>query len=107
MDAYRGILHCKARSEAELRGGEKNAAFCKANYGISQADMYQMYAYQKKYGAQNVTLLYPRTENLQTENIIYRSDDLVTVHVQFIDLFEPASCIARLSQIQDGGCSTQ
>ena len=28
----------------------------KANYGISQGDMYQMYAYQKKYVAQNITL---------------------------------------------------
>ena len=36
----------------------------KANYGISQADMYQMYAYQKKYNAKNVTLLYPKTENV-------------------------------------------
>jgi methionyl-tRNA synthetase len=36
----------------------------KNNYGISQADMYQMYAYQKKYEAKGndvngVTLLYP------------------------------------------------
>lgn len=28
-----------------------------SNYGISQADMYQMYAYQKKYGANHVTLV--------------------------------------------------
>ena len=32
----------------------------KLNYGISQADMYQMYAYQKKYAAKNVTLIYPK-----------------------------------------------
>ena len=30
----------------------------KLNYGISQSDMYQMYVYQKKYAAENVTLLY-------------------------------------------------
>ncbi|MDD6089039.1 MAG: McrC family protein [Desulfovibrionaceae bacterium] len=31
----------------------------KNNYGISQADMYQLFAYQKKYNARQVVLLYP------------------------------------------------
>ena len=30
-----------------------------ANYGISQSDMYQMYAYSKKYGTSEIWLLYP------------------------------------------------
>ncbi len=60
----------------------------KHNYGISQADMYQMYAYQKKYSAINVTLLYPKTENVtEDKNIEFTSDDGVTVRVKFIDLF--------------------
>ena len=75
----------------------KILADSKANYGISQADMYQMYAYQKKYQAQNVTLMYPRTEKLQTETMVYRSNDLVTVQVQFIDLFEPNTSINLLA----------
>ena len=29
----------------------------KANHGISQSDMYQMYAYQKKYSAKHITLI--------------------------------------------------
>lgn len=49
----------------------------KANYGISQADMYQMYAYQKKYTSENVTLLYPLTEKVeQDKDIRYR--DIMT-----------------------------
>ena len=61
----------------------------KANYGISQADMYQMYAYQKKYGAENVTLLYPQTEKmLLDENIEFTSHDGVKVRVRFVDLFD-------------------
>lgn len=46
------------------------------NYGISQADMYQMYAYSKKYDAVEVWLLYP--ENKEMHNhfpIVYDSDD--------------------------------
>lgn len=41
----------------------------KANYGISQSDMYQMFAYQKKYHAESVTLLYPKTEEVQAQDI--------------------------------------
>ena len=59
----------------------------KANYGISQADMYQMYAYQKKYSSENVTLLYPKTENVSKDDIEFSSDDGVVVRVRFIDLF--------------------
>ena len=67
----------------------KVLADTKANYGISQADMYQMYAYQKKYGAENVTLLYPQTEKmLLDENIEFTSHDGVKVRVRFVDLFD-------------------
>lgn len=57
------------------------------NYGIAQSDMYQMYAYQKKYSATNVTLLYPKTENVSDDrNIEFVSDD-AKVRVKFVDLF--------------------
>lgn len=66
----------------------KILAESKPNYGISQADMYQMYAYQKKYNARNVTLLYPQTDKLKNGNTIeFHSDDGVTVRVRFVDLF--------------------
>ena len=70
----------------------------KANYGISQADMYQMYAYQKKYNAKNVTLLYPKTEQVQTENIEFREDYVegVVVRVRFVDLFDIQNSLATL-----------
>ena len=70
----------------------------KANYGISQADMYQMYAYQKKYDAINVTLLYPKTEQVQTENIEFREvyDEGVIVRVRFVDLFDIQTSLASL-----------
>ena len=69
-----------------------------SNYGISQSDMYQMYAYQKKYGAEHVTLIYPRTEQVQTENIEFREifDDGVIVRVRFIDLFDIQNSLGML-----------
>ena len=61
----------------------------KTNYGISQADIYQMYAYQKKYGANHVTLVYPKTDKVAYETgMEYRSDDGVTVRIRFVDLFD-------------------
>ncbi|HHZ03005.1 MAG TPA: McrC family protein [Tissierellia bacterium] len=56
------------------------------NYGISQSDMYQMYAYSKKYEADSVVLLYPKSENISKNDITYTSDDKVKVTVSFIDL---------------------
>lgn len=70
----------------------------KANYGISQADMYQMYAYQKKYGAEYITLLYPKTEKvLGNENIEFQSKDGVIVRVAFVDMFDVTGSICALT----------
>lgn len=58
-------------------------------YGISQADMYQMYVYQKKYGAESVTLLYPETDQIPAEQrIAFHSSDGVTVRATFVDPFQ-------------------
>ena len=72
----------------------------KANYGISQADMYQMYAYQKKYGAEYITLLYPKTENVSEHEIIkYNSKDGVTVRIEFLDLFNIEESVSSIIQL--------
>lgn len=70
----------------------------KANYGISQTDMYQMYAYQKKYGAQNITLLYPLTERVTNNRIEYNSGDGVTVRVRFVDLLDPKNSLLAIAR---------
>lgn len=59
------------------------------NYGISQSDMYQMYAYHQKYEHQDknikgVFLLYPCSEVSCLLN--YRSAEGVNVMIRFIDL---------------------
>lgn len=59
------------------------------NAGISQADMYQMFAYQKKYAARHVTLLYPRTETADPSKIIrFSAQDGAEIRVRFVDLFD-------------------
>ena len=76
----------------KLLADEKN------NYGISQADMYQMYAYQKKYNACNITLLYPLTDRVTSSDIAYDSGDGVIVRVKFIDLFDVENSLNVIAQ---------
>lgn len=61
-----------------------NAA--KRNAGIAQADMYQMYAYAKKYAARKVVLLYPKQEPGSSDEMQFESDDGVCIDVWFVDL---------------------
>lgn len=83
----------------------------KFNYGISQADMYQMYAYQKKYDADHVRLIYPRTQKLVPgDPISYKANDGTEVHVEFVDLYninssidEVVSRIHKAAQKEMGG----
>lgn len=66
------------------------------NQGISQADMYQMYAYSKKYQADKIILLYPQTDVLTNQDIKFSSDDDVEVEACFVDLRNPDESIVRL-----------
>lgn len=76
----------------------KVLADVKANYGISQADMYQMYAYNKKYQSESVTLLYPLTEKIeQNRELEFNSNDGVMIKVRFIDLFDLNKSLEKLA----------
>ena len=75
----------------------KVLADSKANYGISQADMYQMYAYQNKYGSENVTLLYPLTEKVeQNKYIEFHANDGTLIKIRFIDLFDLKNSLSNI-----------
>lgn len=59
----------------------------RANYGISQSDMYQMYAYSKKYEASEIWLLYPLNDEMRDHSDIkFESGDGTTVRLHFVDL---------------------
>ena len=58
-----------------------------ANFGISQADMYQMYAYSKKYNTSEIWLLYPVNNDMKdSERITFDSGDGTTVSLFFVDV---------------------
>lgn len=72
------------------------------NYGISQSDMYQMYAYSKKYNAEKIVLIYPYNEyvsGISEVPIIYKSNDNVEVQIHFVNLQIPESSIINILKL--------
>ena len=71
-------------------------------HGIIQADMYQLFAYGKKYGCKQVALVYPKTEQFQDmDKLRYRFDEELLLTCFPFDVAEPEKSvreiIARLS----------
>jgi len=81
----------------------------RSNYGISQSDMYQMYAYGKKYVPSNsseIWLLYPKTKSLDGYNgLSFKSNDDVNVKIYFIDLMNIESSIIYLLSLIESEAS--
>lgn len=76
-------------------------------HGISQADMYQLFAYGKKYGCKQVALVYPKTEQFQDMNKLrYRFDDKLSLACFPFDVMKPEQSVRQiikyLSQEQIG-----
>ncbi|OXM85803.1 McrC family protein [Paenibacillus rigui] len=72
-----------------------------SNYGISQGDMYQMYAYSKKYNARKIFLLYPLHDGVTgqiEEGLSFYSNDQVEVYVHFVDLQDINHSLKQISK---------
>lgn len=71
----------------------------RANYGISQADMYQMYAYSKKYHTPEIWLLYPVNDEMRGhEPIQFDSGDGTRVSAWFVDVERIEACLLDLKR---------
>ena len=67
------------------------------NYGISQADMYQMYAYSKKYDTSEIWLLYPVNPEMRDhQDISFDSNDSVNVRLFFVDVANIEESLSEL-----------
>jgi len=71
------------------------------NYGISQTDMYQMYAYQREYGAKQAVLLYPMCAAMKGQEgpIEYSSQSGTLVKIQLMDLQSPHKMTENVKNI--------
>lgn len=69
------------------------------NYGISPEDMYQMYAYSKKYETSEVWLLYPLNEDMKNHAPIeFYSGDNTYVRLFFVDVANIEDSLKELKQ---------
>jgi 5-methylcytosine-specific restriction enzyme subunit McrC len=73
------------------------------NYGISQADMYQMYAYSKKYKTSEIWLLYPVNEVMKEADISFVSFDEeesieIKVRLFFVDVTNIEESLSTLRE---------
>lgn len=50
-----------------------------AKYGVSQTDLYQMFAYSRKYRTPNIILIYPKTNNVQPHTLELPDETKVTI----------------------------
>ena len=67
------------------------------NYGISQADMYQMYAYSKKYETSEIWLLYPVNSEMRGhDQITFYSGDNTYVRLHFVDVADIENSLNEL-----------
>ena len=73
------------------------------NYGISQADMYQMYVYHQKYRPEKVILLYPFNQSFRDSSQImeYYADETAGVQIcaAFFDLLDVPGSLARIERL--------
>ena len=61
----------------------------KNNYGLLQSDLYQMYAYGKKYNSNDVYLIYPKSKNFKFSiDIPFKYDDNLNLHILCFDCLD-------------------
>ncbi len=66
-------------------------------HGIIQADMYQLFAYGKKYGCKQVALVYPKTEQFQDmDKLRYRFNDELSLACFPFDVTEPEESVRKI-----------
>lgn len=70
----------------QINGQEPVGQVNTGNYGIEQSDMYQLYAYGKKYGADDLFLIYPLNETFSKPLPVFGYDAHTRLHVVPFDL---------------------
>ena len=66
-----------------------------SKHGISQADMYQLFAYGKKYDCKQVALVYPETEQFR-EMLYYKFDDELSLSCFPFDVTRPQHSVKEI-----------
>ena len=76
----------------------------KPNNNVGAGDLYQLYAYAKRYGCPNNVLLYPRVPGVTPKSLTLDADADKQVRIEMVDLGrdlwkEKEALIAELSRV--------
>ena len=102
VDEHIGIPKFKLRPDILIRHHDRTLVFDTkwkqvngrdrmGSYGIEQADLYQLYAYGKKYGADDLFLVYPASETFREPLPVFSYDPGTRLHVVPFNLAAPLS----------------
>lgn len=70
------------------------------NYGISQSDLYQMYAYAKKYNSDKIVLIYPMNKYVDKLNELkFEYENDITLNILFVNLDDINASLERLKAV--------
>ena len=67
------------------------------NYGITQSDLYQLYAYGKRYKCRKLALVYPQTRKFNAP-LTYRLVDELTLLCLPFDVTSPKNSVQESMQ---------
>ena len=82
-----------------LNGSESGGTSNSGNYGIEQADLYQLYAYGKKYAASDLFLIYPANDAFREPLPVFEYDATTRLHVVPFAVTNPlAGEVEKLAQ---------
>ncbi|MCX6216769.1 McrC family protein [Spirosoma sp.] len=70
----------------QVNGSSPDTSSRTASYGIEQADMYQVYAYGKKYAANDLFLIYPANPSFREPLPVFAYDATTRLHVVPFDV---------------------
>ena len=103
------ILNSETKTKVVLDTKWKMLLPQRQNYGISQADMYQMYAYHKKYNPEKVILLYPYNQSFNGKAVIKEFNankmERVQVCAALFDLMDVKGSLERIKELMEIRCS--
>lgn len=69
-------------------------------YGISQSDLYQMYAYAKKYKSKNIILIYPKQVQEETKKKMnFKFEENINLNILCVDLENTDKSMKELKDI--------
>ncbi|UHG89191.1 McrC family protein [Spirosoma oryzicola] len=83
------IEHSDRKFVLDMKWKEVTGTDHSGSYGIDHADLYQLFAYGKKYEASDLFLVYPANETFQQPLPVFGYDSTTRLHVVPFDVLNP------------------